>query len=90
MGTNPRLLIDRHGNQCYFSFSAGSILLQRSFNGGASLFDAGPITVATSVPAQDFGATIAADGNLLVAYADAGMNWVTRKSSDLGLTWSTA
>lgn len=89
-GTNPRLVIDRNGSQYYFSFSGGSIFLQRSFNGGASLFDAVPIVVATAVPAQDFGATMAADGTLLVAYSDAGMNWITRKSADMGLSWSTA
>jgi hypothetical protein len=87
-GTNPRLVISPEGMQFYFYISGASLLLQRSFDGGATLFDATPITVATPVTAQDFGAVYTVERVLVVAYIDTG-NWVTRLSRDAGVTWQT-
>jgi hypothetical protein len=89
-GTNPRLLVSPDGIFFFFSLSGGDIVLQRSMDFGSTLFDAAPITVATSVPTQDFGAAMGLDRTVLVAYADSMGNWVTRVSADVGLTWSTA
>jgi hypothetical protein len=89
-GTNPRLVIDTMTAFFYFSISGGNIVLQRSFDVGATLADAAPILVATGVPIQEFAAVMAPDRRLLVAYADAGLNWVTRVSSDFGQNWSDA
>jgi hypothetical protein len=88
-GANPRLVISPEGAFFFFSLSGSTILLQRSFDVGATLFDASPIVVATAVPMQDFAAVIADNRRVLVAYADVMGNWTTRSSADFGLTWST-
>lgn len=87
-GSNPRLVM-AESVMFFFSISGGNIVLQRSMDMGSTLFDGSPITVASSVPAQDFGAVFAADRTVLVAYADSLGNWVTRISYDFGLSWST-
>lgn len=89
-GSNPRLVISPEGVFFYFYISGSDIVLQRSMDLGATLFDASPITVAAVVPAQEFGAIFAADRSLLVAYADSLGNWRTRRSLDYGLTWADA
>jgi hypothetical protein len=91
VGTNPRLVVSPESACFYFSIDGGGrIVLQRSFDGGQTLADPTPLTVASGVPSQDFGAVMVADRTLLVAYMDAGNNWVTRQSRDWGATWNTS
>jgi len=91
MGACPRLVISPDGIMFYFCINASAqIVLQRSMDGGATLFDASPLVVATMVPMQAFGATLMVDGGLRVSYADAGNNWKTRVSRDYGLSWIDA
>jgi hypothetical protein len=88
-GTNPRLVIAPDGPFFYFYLSSGSMLLQRSFDLGATLVDVTPIPVATLVDTADFAAIWTADRSLVVAYTS-GNVWKTRRSVDLGNTWANA
>lgn len=88
-GTHPRLVISPEGCQFYFYCTGTTISLARSFDFGATLFDAAPILVASPVTAQDFGAVLSADRQLVVSYIVAG-TWTTRKSGDWGDSWQDA
>jgi len=89
-GTNPRLVISPETGAFFFFYCASSnLLLQRSFDQGATLADATPITVALVVTPQDFGAVLAADRALVVSYTSLGQI-LSRKSLDFGLTWMDA
>jgi hypothetical protein len=89
IGTNARLVISPEGAQFYFYCAGGDLRLQRSFDQGATLFDASPITVAIVVTPQDFGAVMAADRALVVSYIALG-TWITRRSRDWGASWEDA
>lgn len=88
-GTNPFLVAGPNGELFYFYCASGNLQLQRSFDGGATLFDATPIIVAAVVTPQTFGAAIAPDRTLVVSYIALGQ-YFARASRDYGATWSDA